>query len=148
MIRKPIFSFLIFMLQSISHILVRYRPWKWAQMTRLVKGFNTKFSIQKRTCTKIIFRESYDELTSVFWPKSRCFSKNLLSLKIRRYYSFGNFQLIYFLTWWCKWAQMVRLVKSYKFELKNWFYTTGAFIICNLYFHRDYFHISITLVNN
>ena len=53
-----------------------YRTWKWAQMTRLVKGYN----MQQRTGTKINFRESYDELTLVFWPKSW---KSLFSMKIR-----------------------------------------------------------------
>ena len=45
-------------------------------MTRLVKGYN----MRQRTGTKINFRESYDELTLVFWPKS---CKSLFSMKIR-----------------------------------------------------------------
>ena len=46
-----------------------YRPWKWTQMTRLVKGYN----MHSRTGTNINFRESYmyDELTPVFDPKPR-----------------------------------------------------------------------------
>ena len=54
-----------------------YRTWKWAQMTRLVKGYN----MRQRTGTKINFRESYDELTLVFWPKSPCFSRILIFIE-------------------------------------------------------------------
>jgi hypothetical protein len=47
-------------------------------MTRLVKGYN----MQQRTGTKINFRESYDELTLVFFgPKSPCFSKVLIFIE-------------------------------------------------------------------
>jgi hypothetical protein len=46
-------------------------------MTRLVKGYN----MQQRTGTKINFRESYDELTQVFRPKSPCFSKVLIFIE-------------------------------------------------------------------
>ena len=46
-------------------------------MTRLVKGYN----MQQRTGTKINFRESYDELTLVFGPKSPCFSKVLIFIE-------------------------------------------------------------------
>jgi hypothetical protein len=45
-------------------------------MTRLVQGYN----MRQRTGAKIKFRESYDELTLVFWPKS---CKFLFSMKIR-----------------------------------------------------------------
>jgi hypothetical protein len=46
-------------------------------MTRLVKGYN----MRQRTGTKINFRESYDELTLVFDPKSPCFSKVLIFIE-------------------------------------------------------------------
>ena len=41
----------------------------------------TGLQYAKRTCTKINFRESYDELTLVFWPKSPCFSRILGSVR-------------------------------------------------------------------
>jgi hypothetical protein len=47
-------------------------------MTRLVKGYN----MRKRTGTKINFRESYDELTLVFWPSLR----NISSYKFLKLY--------------------------------------------------------------
>ena len=50
---------------TINIFIFIYRPWKWAQMMRLVKGYN----MHERTGTKINFRESYDELTLVFCPK-------------------------------------------------------------------------------
>ena len=57
-----------------------YRTWKWAQMTRLVKGYN----MRQRTGTKINFRESYDELTLVFLALKEVKScKSLFSMKIR-----------------------------------------------------------------
>ena len=66
-----------------------YRTWKWAQMTRLVKGYN----MQQRTGTKINFRESYDELTLVFGPKSPCFSRVLIFIENKDFQlltSFGS----------------------------------------------------------
>jgi hypothetical protein len=52
---------------TINIFIFIYRPWKWAQMTRLVKGYN----MQQRTGININFRESYDELTLVFFAPKR-----------------------------------------------------------------------------
>ncbi len=84
MSQKPIFSFLIFMLHSISHIRSTYNFKKctdemnynyfYIYLQNLKMGANDasgKGLLQQRTSTKINFRESYDELTSgFFWDPS------------------------------------------------------------------------------
>ena len=84
MSQKPIFSFLIFMLHSISHIRSTYNFKKctdemnynyfYIYLQNLKMGANDasgeglqyRICMQQRTGTKINFRESYDELTLVF----------------------------------------------------------------------------------
>ena len=83
MSQKPIFSFLISMLHSISQIRSTYNFKKcidemnynyfYIYLQNLKMGANDAsgkgLQYAKRTGTKINFRESYDELTLVFWPK-------------------------------------------------------------------------------